>query len=414
MNIGKIKTGISLLLIGAMLSLTVSACAKPAVDLPDGDISGTTVIDTEQTPADTGGQSVSDDTSDSGSGSDTDADGNTPSIVLDAVSYTTIHTETQKEFLAMENLYNVSLVANGTKEQGRPLPIRFSWTDNSERQAVYKALSISESVDMSEPYVVITFTNDAAVYNLKVGTTYFWKVTSFFKDGSTAESDISSFTTEDECPRNLFVDGSTNWRDLGGWTGKNGKKVKQGLIYRTGRLNTSNLNASVAEITATGIKEAVSHLKIKTEIDLRGASESSNITQSVLGENVNYFRCSMNYDSDIMNTNAEQVRQVFAILSDVNNYPVIFHCHIGTDRTGFIAYLINGLLGVSKQDLYKDYLFSNFGDIDGSRSMDDISGRYVERIDRLEGRNLSAKIKNYLLSVGVTEKQIEAVISIML
>ena len=134
----------------------------------------------------------------------------------------------------------------------------------------------------------------------------------------------------------------------------------------------------------------------------------------MLGDDVNYFRCSMNYEGDCLSVNAEKVKKVFDILSEPDNYPVIFHCHIGTDRTGFVAYLINGLLGVKKQDLYKDYLFSNFAAIDGPRSLDDVAERYVASLDNYAGANLSEKIKSYLLSVGVTEEQIRIIKAMML
>ena len=335
-------------------------------------------------------------------------------IALADVGEAVLHTEEQKTYLNMENLYNVSRVADGTKEMSRPLPVNLSWIDDSDRPITYTRVYISESADMSDPYTVITLGSEAGVYNLKVGTKYYWKVCTVYKDGDSAESDVAVFTTEDECPRNLYVDGTTNWRDLGGWRTVDGKRVRQGLIYRTGRLNTSNISSSVAEITTTGIKEATGHLKIKTEIDLRGKSESSEITRSVLGDDVNYFRCSMNYEGDCLSVNAEKVKKVFDILSEPDNYPVIFHCHIGTDRTGFVAYLINGLLGVKKQDLYKDYLFSNFAAIDGPRSLDDVAERYVASLDNYAGANLSEKIKSYLLSVGVTEEQIRIIKAMML
>ena len=334
-------------------------------------------------------------------------------FTLSEIGEAVVHTSEQKQFLSMENLYNVSRVADGTKEKSRPLPVKFEWKDNTNKQAVYTRVYVSENADMSDPLTLITMEDKVSVYNLKVGVKYYWKVSAVFKDGSVTESRVAEFTTENECPRNVYVDGSTNWRDLGGWTTKSGKKVRQGLIYRTGRLNTSNIDSSVAEITAEGIKEATLHLKIKTEIDLRGKSESSNITASVLGEDVNYYLCPMNYESDLLSINADMVKKVFGILSDEDNYPVIFHCHIGTDRTGFVAYLINGLLGVSKQDLYKDYLFSNFGNIGSSRSMDDIADRYVASLDDFSGADLSEKIRNYLISVGVTQEQINAVVSIL-
>jgi protein-tyrosine phosphatase len=39
--------------------------------------------------------------------------------------------------------------------------------------------------------------------------------------------------------------------------------------------------------------------------------------------------------------------------------PALFHCHTGKDRTGFLAALILGALGVSDEDIMADYLTSN-------------------------------------------------------
>ena len=41
--------------------------------------------------------------------------------------------------------------------------------------------------------------------------------------------------------------------------------------------------------------------------------------------------------------NAERLRKVFSVLGDVNNYPLFYHCRIGTDRTGICGVAINGL-----------------------------------------------------------------------
>ena len=49
------------------------------------------------------------------------------------------------------------------------------------------------------------------------------------------------------------------------------------------------------------------------------------------------------------------LKDAFAIFGNKDNYPIVMHCSIGTDRTGMLAFLINSLLGVSEEDLYKDY-----------------------------------------------------------
>ncbi len=42
------------------------------------------------------------------------------------------------------------------------------------------------------------------------------------------------------------------------------------------------------------------------------------------------------------------------------NYPMLFHCSVGRDRTGTIAFIINAICGVSVNDLRLDYEFSTF------------------------------------------------------
>ena len=346
--------------------------------------------------------------------SSSEAEAHDETIVLsDFDGDVVVHTEAQSEFLAMENLYNVKQLANGDKELSRPLPTVFGWEDLSLIAPVYYILRISENADLTGGISEIVFDKTAEIYNLKIASKYYWTVTAVSSDGSKRPSARGEFTTEDAAPRNVYVSGVTNWRDLGGWKTDDGKRVKQGLIYRTGRLNRSNKDSLEPEITQKGLTEANARLKIKSEIDLRGYDESSKISVSALGEDVNYYRVSMRYEGDVISYNSPQVKEVFDILGDQTNYPVIFHCHIGTDRTGFVAYLINGLLGVGKQALYKDYLFSNFGNIDGPRSLDDIASRYVATLNNYEGATLKDKIRNYLLSIGVTETTINNVIKIL-
>ena len=47
------------------------------------------------------------------------------------------------------------------------------------------------------------------------------------------------------------------------------------------------------------------------------------------------------------------------IISDVDSYPLLFHCVSEKDRTCALAALIYWVLGVSKECLILDYLISN-------------------------------------------------------
>ncbi len=69
---------------------------------------------------------------------------------------------------------------------------------------------ISENSDMSDADVYSVNTNEIEIYNLKIAKTYYWTVAINGK-----ESEIKSFSTCTNAPRNLYVDGVTNVRDFG-------------------------------------------------------------------------------------------------------------------------------------------------------------------------------------------------------
>ncbi|MCM1545130.1 MAG: tyrosine-protein phosphatase, partial [Ruminococcus sp.] len=299
----------------------------------------------------------------------------------------------------------------GLKESSKPDAIEFKWLSGAEDDETEYTLSISESKDMVNAETYSSAENSISIYNLKAATTYYWTVSS-----DEDVSDVSEFTTSGICPRNLAVDGVTNVRDLGGWVTETGKRTKQGLIYRCGRLNKSSVENVKIEVTENGIKTMLDSLKIKTEIDLRKIDngEIGAITSSPLGEHVNYIACPMEWDGDIFKDNKDMILKLFSILSDEENYPMIFHCNIGTDRTGMVSYLINALLGVDDNDLLKDYLFSNYARIGSRRSAAQMqeSGYYVA-IHEAEGNSLKEKTYNSLVELGVPSNQLDSVISIL-
>ena len=340
------------------------------------------------------------------------------------------HTDKQAQYL--NGSYNsVASYADGTKELSKTLPITLKWeavaAKDENAEFTDYTVKLSENSDLSDAVEYkVKKSASLKLYNLKIATTYYYTVSTVY-NGETVTSPVQQFTTEDAAPRNMTVDGVTNVRDLGGWKTENGGRVRQGLIYRCGRLNKSYKTSLEYDITAEGIDTMQNEMKIKTEIDLRrnyagedhsGQIETSGITESVL-EGVLYVACPMTFsDSDpygynILTNNLDEVKHVFEVLSDKNNYPVIFNCNIGTDRTGMIAFLVNGLLGVAEEDLYRDYLFSNFGNIGSARDLARIEN-YVTVLKNAPGATLSEKIYNYLAdTVGVPRAQLDAVIEIL-
>ena len=97
-----------------------------------------------------------------------------------------------------------------------------------------------------------------------------------------------------------------------------------------------------------------------------------------------------------------------------------FHCRIGTDRTGIVALLLLSMMGAGEEVLYRDYLASNFANIEGARDagVPDTficylkdgncnNGKYVYNTkDALYGDSIASRARQYLEMCGVTEEQL--------
>lgn len=338
-----------------------------------------------------------------------------------------IHSELQEQYLhgPMQEIANY---ACGTSELSRPRKLALSWnTALDETFAAAHELTtdgcsytvlFGKTPELSDAKVYTTTALSCEVTNLELNTTYYWQVSTEL-GGETYESPVSTFTTEKNGPRNLYVSGITNVRDIGGYTTLCGDTVRQGMILRCGQLSNSSGNAT---ITAKGITEMTQNLGVRSEIDLRRVSNGENggLTESVLGSTVRYYSFPMDYSGSMLEgtyaeDNVASLRGVFAVLADETNYPVIFHCAIGTDRTGMVAYMLEALLGMSETDIIRDYLYSNFGNIGGSRSISTIRSKYAKVVKNYDGATLQEKTYRYLNEVvGVPTEQLDAVLRINL
>ena len=149
--------------------------------------------------------------------------------------------------------------------------------------------------------------------------------------------------------------------------------------------------------------------------------------KSVLSNDVHYYQYPMAYGGNNILTfkgklsgddyeydNPAMIKNVMLLFSDATNYPIVFHCSIGKDRTGCIAYLLEGLLGFDQETMYRDYMFTNFADA-GMCKMTDITSRYGKTIDEYtNGDTLQQKVFNYLKDeIGVPEENLNNFINIL-
>lgn len=333
-----------------------------------------------------------------------------------------IHTSLQKYYL--EVMFNESYQPDaendevkGTAELSRPTPIKLSWTD-SKNLGNY-VVDIAENDNFDNKISVNSTTTSVEVYNLKIATTYYWQVSS-----GSVKSAVGTFSIAGDGPRNLYIDGITNVRDVGGWMTASGKRTVQGIMFRSARLNRSYAvgkedsytepDVLTPEITALGITQ-FNALGIRTEIDFRldarnGYPEATPLESVVDG--VRYIALPMKGNGDLGGDNAVQLKKLMEILADKSNYPLVYHCNIGTDRTGMVSYLLGALCGMNDEDLLKDYLFSNFGNIGDLKSPVNKHNAWMGMSD-YEGATLVERVENYFKSIGVSEETYNAVRSIL-
>ncbi len=262
-----------------------------------------------------------------------------------------------------------------------------------------------------------------AVTNLKISTKYSWVLRVKNGAGGTCATAAGHFTTEAAAPRLLSVDGVPNFRDFGGRIGLGGRRIKQGLIYRSAGLNdNAKMNFGSFKITPGKnrlnqpmIEYLTKGLGIKTDLDLRTIAECYGMTGSPIGPGVQWIHNSSNLYSGLA---TQQGRDAFAksfrLMLDTNSYPILFHCIAGQDRTGSLGCILGGLLGVAEDELYLDWEASGFANQDTAFNYQARFLQLIKVFDAYPGDALNQRIENYVLSAGFTRDDINKFRSIML
>ncbi len=334
-----------------------------------------------------------------------------------------IHTANQKKYLNLNKIYYRitasdldSCSAKGNTNASTPNKVTVNWNYTvPEGKTLSKfQLLYGQRSDLGDAYIVEGSTaNTVSFYNPYLGDNYF-KVIANFSDGSKEASEIKVFKVDTQAPRNLSAGNMPNVRDMGGRTTYAGGIIRQGLIYRGAGNKFDNRSSVNTECQSVLTKQ----LKIKTEINVANG-DSNNLNFS----GVTLKNCYMDYGATPYSNlarNAERVRQVMDILADETNYPVFYHCRIGTDRTGITGMMIGGLLGIPFNEVFQDYCFSNFAPIDGQRYPNkpsdpngDDPAKYIDEILAMPGKNYQEQTYNALRSIGVPAATLNKVIDIM-
>ena len=322
----------------------------------------------------------------------------------------------QKEYYSMTKTDLDNCDAKGNKNVSTPEKTTLNWEFTApEGYEVSKyTLVFSKNMDLSDPYTVQGTKNPTiSFYNSFLGTNYF-KIVANFTSGDRQSSDVKSFKVTEQAPRNLYVGNMPNCRDMGGRTTYAGGKVKQGLIYRTSGSKFDNNTPSDDEAKTILTEQ----LRVKTEINVANSTTNNvNLTGTKV-ENAYMAYGAVPYSN--LARNSVRIRQVMDILADEANYPVFYHCRIGTDRTGITGVMINGLLGVPFNECIQDYGFSNFAPIDNQRypnKPNDTNGddivKYIDELLALPGANFQEQVYLALRMIGVPAAKLDKIIDIM-
>ncbi|MDQ0151087.1 tyrosine-protein phosphatase [Eubacterium multiforme] len=238
--------------------------------------------------------------------------------------------------------------------------------------------------------------------------------------------------------RLVNLNGTTNFRDIGGYLTESGKRVKWGKIYRSDQLS---------DLDCEDIK-FVEKLGIKTIVDFRSKAEANaainkeikgtktysldpnaKVAQLAAGsvdDNNNKNKTTMEllktnefnakaygnpkenmlkeYRKFINSKEAKKAyRSLMDIICDENNLPLVQHCRGGKDRTGFGVAIILLALGVSEEEIIKDYeLTTIYRGLRNERQMDKYR-QYTDDAEILELLSTMQQSKGEYMREAINE-----------
>lgn len=243
-----------------------------------------------------------------------------------------------------------------------PVPYTVKWNYNESAMRTTVAVD-TRAIGTVNAYTLRTYDatglNKFPIYNLLPNKTYYYKVTHVMADGSLVEAKSGNFTTSSEAWRLLYIDGTQNVRDLGGWTGLNGKKVKYGKIIRGAALSDSSHPELL--LTGTGWR-SLGELAIQAELNLGAIDSETSIAANCVYKKLYYTNYAIAITDATYRAKFKEVLE-WIVEQLTASKPIYMHCQGGCDRTGTLAFQLLGLLGVSESDLAKEYELSSFSSI---------------------------------------------------
>lgn len=170
-------------------------------------------------------------------------------------------------------------------------------------------------------------------------------------------------------PRRLPLAGCFNFRDLGGYPTSSGGRIRWRTLFRADGL--TRLDEADFEMLADIGLSTVIDLRTVGEIDERGRFSDAHFEveyhhlplTDVLppdSEMARYTEPSFvtSRYRQLFTEGSESIAKALAVLAQPGTLPAVFHCSAGKDRTGILAALVLGFLGVPREVIVEDYALS--------------------------------------------------------
>lgn len=172
--------------------------------------------------------------------------------------------------------------------------------------------------------------------------------------------------------RILPLTGVANFRDLGGYPTDDGGTTRWGTVFRADGLH---------QLTTDDV-EVLRRLQLRTVIDLRTPDEVEQRGRyPVDAHPVTLHHLSVldrTWDVDearraalppaeflhqqyrtMLRENGDRYAAALSLVADRDRAPVVFHCAAGKDRTGLLAALVLGAVGVSRRWIVDDFALTS-------------------------------------------------------
>ena len=328
----------------------------------------------------------------------------------------------QYKYVLESDIYKYKTYATGGDFSApRGMKLRF---DDVESASKYY-IQVAESEALLTSATVREATNKFYYFqNAKLNTKYYYRAAT--SEAGLASAAVKTITSTAQAPRVVYVPDVLNFRDIGGWDSYlvDGAKVNQGLYFRCAQLNgAAGSTTSKLDSAGKGLA-ALKELGIKCDIDMRdignqpsrGAGPSpANTTDwpfTFVSAAVPSGSEPVRWEGGTyQGTNiAEQYVKIFDAIANCDNEPALLHCTYGADRTGIVTFFLEALIGMSEEDMTKDYLWTQFTQGRNVKILESEGAEFpqwISKTNACEGSTFADKMEAHLESFGIAHSKLE-------